>query len=69
MSGELVTVAIYDNGPEAEVCVSMLKAYNIYALVRRNMDSSRLGLIHVQVVDSDVEAAKALLASVDEEGS
>jgi len=29
MSGEFVTVAVYDNGPEAEVCVSMLAAYNI----------------------------------------
>lgn len=32
------------------------------------MTDSRLGLIHVQVVDSDVEAAKGLIGSVPEEG-
>lgn len=67
ISGKLVTAVIYDNRPEAEVCVSMLEAYGIYALAT-HMTDSRLGLIHVQVVDSDVEAAKGLIGSVPEEG-
>jgi hypothetical protein len=68
MSGKLVTAVVYDNRPEAEVCVSMLKAYGIYALANHILDTSRPGLIHVQVADSDVEAAKGLISSVPEEG-
>lgn len=44
MSGKLVTAVIYDNRPEAEVCVSMLEAYGICALAT-HMTDSRLGLI------------------------
>ncbi|MER9560555.1 MULTISPECIES: hypothetical protein [unclassified Mesorhizobium] len=68
MSGKLVTAVIYDNRPEAEVCVSMLDAYGIYALANYLLDTGRLGLIHVQVADSDLDAAKGLIGSVPEAG-
>ncbi|MBZ9670238.1 hypothetical protein FJ970_05720 [Mesorhizobium sp. B2-1-8] len=64
MSGKLVTAVVFDNQPEAEVCVSMLSAYGIYALANRILDTSKQGLVHVQVVDSDLEAAKGLISPV-----
>jgi len=66
MSGKLVTAAVFDNRPEAEVCVSMLDAYGIYALANYLLDTSRQGLIHVQVADNDLEAAKGLISPVPE---
>jgi hypothetical protein len=68
MSGKLVTAAIFDNRPEAEVCVSMLDAYGIYALANYLLDTNRQGLIHVQVADSDLEAAKGLISPIPEAG-
>lgn len=68
MSGKLVTAVIYDNRPEAEVCVSMLDAYGIYALANYLLDTGRLGLIHVHVADSDPDAAKGLIGSASKEG-
>lgn len=67
MSGKLVTAAVFDNRPEAEVCISMLQAYGIYAF-SAHLDTTRQGLTHVQVADSDLEAAKGLIASTVEEG-
>lgn len=66
MSGKLVTAAVFDNRPEAEVCVSMLDAYGIYALANYLLDTSRQNLIHVQVADNDLEAAKGLISPVPE---
>ncbi|MFA6156447.1 hypothetical protein [Mesorhizobium sp.] len=66
MSGKLGTVAVFDNRPEAEVCLSMLDAYGIYAS-SAHLDTTRQGLIHVQVADSDLEAAKALIAATSQE--
>ncbi|MES0200611.1 hypothetical protein [Mesorhizobium sp. M0011] len=67
MSGKLVTAAIFDNRPEAEVCISMLDAYGIYAF-SAHLDTSGQSLIHVQVADSDLEAAKGLISPVPESG-
>lgn len=67
MSGKLVTAAVFDNRPEAEVCISMLKAYGIYAF-SAHLDTSHQGLTHVQVADGDLEAAKGLIAPIPQEG-
>jgi hypothetical protein len=68
MSGKLVTAAVFDNRPEAEVCIAMLQAYGIYAF-SAHLDSTRQGLIHLQVADSDLEAANGLIASTSQEDS
>ncbi|MER8649596.1 hypothetical protein [Mesorhizobium sp. M0586] len=66
MSDKLVTAAVFDNRPEAAVCISMLQANGIYAF-SAHLDTSGQSLTHVQVADSDLEAAKGLIASTSEE--
>ncbi|MER9868996.1 hypothetical protein NKJ35_17770 [Mesorhizobium sp. M0136] len=48
--------------------MSMLDAYGICALANYLLDTGRLGLIHVQVADSDPDAAKGLIGSASKEG-
>ena len=69
--GRLVTLTVYYSVIEAEVCVSMLTAYGIYAHAMTHFarNASHLmtagGGIEVKVVDSDLEAARELIAAAD----
>ncbi|MGH7004678.1 MAG: hypothetical protein ACREIP_12080 [Alphaproteobacteria bacterium] len=71
MQGKLVILTVYYSIIEARICVSMLQAYGIYAFAALELPGNAphlmttLGGIEVKVVDSDLEAAKALLADIE----
>jgi hypothetical protein len=64
-SGRLVTLTSVDTGVEAEVIMSMLSAYGIYTYLQ---SPGRNEPYYINVVDADLEDAKALLSTVDEPG-
>jgi hypothetical protein len=63
MSRELVTLTQVETRVEAEVIISMLKAYGIYA--HSPALKARLDPYSINVVDSDLEDARALLTATE----
>ncbi|MBB3975411.1 hypothetical protein GGQ64_000587 [Rhizobium azooxidifex] len=62
MSGKLVTLVGVETIVEAEVTMSMLRAYGIYT----NLQSNGRGEPYsISVVDADFETARALLSDID----
>ena len=64
MAGKLVTLMQVDTYLEAELTVSMLKGYGIYAASEHK---GQPATYFIKIVDTDLDDAKALLAAIEEE--